>query len=32
MWLLGCPGWLLGSCSVVARVFWLLARKLQCGC
>ncbi len=32
MWFLGCSGWLLESCNVVARVFWLLARTLQCGC
>ncbi len=31
MWLLGCSGCLLGSYSVVARVFWLPARELQCG-
>ncbi len=39
MWLLGYPGWLLGCCyvitrvlRVVAKVFWLVARMLICGC
>ncbi len=32
MRLLGYPGWLLGCCYVVAKVFWLVARMLICGC
>ncbi len=30
--LLGCSGWLLGCCYVVARVFWVVARALLGGC
>ncbi len=32
MRLLGCSVWLIGSCGMVARVFWVVAMELQCGC
>ncbi len=32
MGLLGCSGWLLGCCYVVARVPGAVARVLLCGC
>ncbi len=30
MWLLGCYGWLLGHCYVVAKVFYIALRLLEC--
>ncbi len=30
--LLECSGWLLGHCYKVARMFWVVAGALLCGC
>ncbi len=32
LWLLGCSGWYIGCCYVVAGVFWVVYRVMQCVC